>query len=99
MNSILLKPVIALVENMVAVKRKCGAKKVVEAQAKATEKPKPETVVMIGSDEEEEVDLVSERKSRELPSQREVKTLTAILTARSKVDYWQSSFSILLFIV
>jgi hypothetical protein len=54
---------------------------------------------MIGSDEEEEVDLVSERKSRELPSQREVKTLTAILTARSKVDYWQSSFSILLFIV
>jgi hypothetical protein len=77
--------VIALVENEVAIKRKCGAKKVAEAQAKAIEKPKQETVVVISSDEEEEVDPVSERKPRERPSPREVKTLTAILTARSKV--------------
>jgi hypothetical protein len=81
----LQNPVRALVDENVAVKRKCGAKKVAEAQEKATEKPKPETVVVI-SDEEEKVDPVSERKSRERPSRKEVKTLTAILTARSKVD-------------
>lgn len=78
-------------DDKVAVKRKCGAKK-------ATEKPKPETVVVIDSDKEENVDPVSERKSRERSSRREVKTLTAILTARSKVD-WLSPFSIFLFIV
>lgn len=72
-------------DEKVAVKRKSGAKKVAEAQEKATEKPKPETVVVI-SDEEEKVDPVSERKSRERSSRKGVKTLTAILTARSKVD-------------
>ncbi|KAE8037091.1 hypothetical protein FH972_009714 [Carpinus fangiana] len=73
---------VTLVDEKVAVKRKCSAK-VAEAQEKATEKPRPETVVVI-SDEEEKVDPLSERKSRERPSRKEVKTLTAILTARSK---------------
>uniref|UniRef100_A0A2N9H261 B-like cyclin n=1 Tax=Fagus sylvatica TaxID=28930 RepID=A0A2N9H261_FAGSY len=76
-------PVVAVVDDKVAVNRKCGAK-VSKAQKKAIDKPKPETIVAISSGEEEKAIAVSGRKSRERSLRKEVKTLTAILTARSK---------------
>ncbi|XP_075634674.1 G2/mitotic-specific cyclin S13-7-like [Castanea sativa] len=77
-------PTVAIVDDKVAVNRKHGTKKLVEAQKKAIDKPEPETIVVISS-EEEKVRSVSGRKSRERSSRKEIKTLTAILTARSKV--------------
>jgi predicted Ser/Thr protein kinase len=77
-------PVVAVVDDKVAVNRKCGAK-VSKAQKKAIDKPKPKTIVEISSGEEEKAIAVSGRKSRERSLRKEVKTLTAILTARSKV--------------
>ena len=71
-------------DDKVAVNRKHGTKKLAEAQKKAIDKPEPETIVVISS-EGEKVKSVSGRKSRERSSRKEIKTLTAILTARSKV--------------
>ena len=85
LNSVLLQnPVVAVVDDKVAVNRKRGTKKLAEAQKKAIDKPEPEIIVVISS-EEEKVKSVSGRKSRERSSRKEIKTLTAILTARSKV--------------
>lgn len=85
LNSLLLQnPIVAVVDDKVAVNRKHGTKKLAEAQKKAIDKPEPETIVMISS-EEEKVKSVSERKSRDRSSRKGIKTLTAILTARSKV--------------
>ncbi|KAM3693427.1 hypothetical protein ACB098_08G163700 [Castanea mollissima] len=77
-------PIVAVVDDKVAVNRKCGTKKLGEAQKKAIDKPEPETIVVISS-EEENVKSLSGRKSRERSSRKEIKMLTAILTARSKV--------------
>lgn len=71
-------------DDKVAVNRKHGTKKLADAQKKAIDKPEPETIVMISS-EEEKVKSVSGRKSRDRSSRKGIKTLTAILTARSKV--------------
>ncbi|KAF3959638.1 hypothetical protein CMV_015572, partial [Castanea mollissima] len=79
-----VNPIVAVVDDKVAVNRKCGTKKLAEAQKKAIDKPEPETIVVISS-EEEKVKSVSGRKSRERSSRKEIKMLTAILTARSKV--------------
>ena len=85
LNSVLLQnPIVAVVDDKVAVNRKRGTKKLAEAQKKAIDKPEPEIIVVISS-EEEKVKSVSGRKSRERSSRKEIKTLTAILTARSKV--------------
>ena len=71
-----------LVHN-VAVDRKRGpTKRVAEASKNVIDKPICETdVIVISSDEEEE-----EIKVTESCTKKEVKTLTSILTARSKVE-------------
>ncbi|KAK4607493.1 hypothetical protein RGQ29_001368 [Quercus rubra] len=67
----------------VAVKKGGVATKVAAAQ-KIVKKPNPEEVIVISSDEEDEGKCAGRRKSKEGPSRKNVKTLTAILTARSK---------------
>ncbi|OMO62064.1 hypothetical protein COLO4_33247 [Corchorus olitorius] len=59
-----------------------GVKKVVAAQRKVVDKPNPENVIVISSDEETEQRRPVRR--REGCSRKDVKTLTAILSARSK---------------
>lgn len=54
------------------------------AQKKATVKPKPEAVIVISPDTEEEVKEKKSRRKAAEDSSR--KTYTATLTARSKVD-------------
>ncbi|BBN69610.1 Cyclin family protein, partial [Prunus dulcis] len=80
-------PVLPVLEDRAAaLNRKRGpAKKAAVAPKKAIEKPISETLVVISSDEEEEKDKqVNRCKPIEGPSRKEVKTLTSILTARSK---------------
>ncbi|CAL8998558.1 unnamed protein product [Prunus brigantina] len=80
-------PVLPVLEDRAAaLNRKRGpAKKAAVAPKKAIEKPISETLVVISSDEEEEKDKqVNRCKPVEGPSRKEVKTLTSILTARSK---------------
>ncbi|PQM33282.1 G2/mitotic-specific cyclin S13-7 [Prunus yedoensis var. nudiflora] len=80
-------PVLPVLEDRAAaLNRKRGpAKKAAVAPKKAIEKPISETLVVISSDEEEEKEKpVNRCKSVEGPSRKEVKTLTSILTARSK---------------
>lgn len=67
-------------EDKVAVNKKFPAK----AQKKAVGKRIPEDVVVISDDNE--VENAKTTNPRERSSRREVKTLTSILTARSKVD-------------
>ncbi|KAI4305888.1 hypothetical protein L6164_029220 [Bauhinia variegata] len=70
-------------ENFVA------AKKVVAAEKVAAEKPPEHEIIIISSDDESEEEKAkehaSERKTRERSSRKNVKTLSSILTARSKV--------------
>ncbi|XVF19428.1 hypothetical protein REPUB_Repub11eG0109900 [Reevesia pubescens] len=56
--------------------------KVVAAQSKVVDKPKPETVIVISSNENTEKSRHVSRRERS--SRKEVKTLTSILSARSK---------------
>ncbi|KAL6275280.1 hypothetical protein ACE6H2_018881 [Prunus campanulata] len=80
-------PVLPVLEDRAAaLNRKRGpAKKATVASKKAIEKPISETLVVISSDEEEEKEKpVNRCKPVEGPSRKEVKTLTSILTARSK---------------
>lgn len=75
----------AVAGNKVVVGKVGAATKVVVAPEKIVKKPKPEEVIVISSDEEDEGKCADRRKSREGSSRRKnVKTLTSILTARSK---------------
>ncbi|KAI5321273.1 PREDICTED: G2/mitotic-specific [Prunus dulcis] len=77
-----VNPVLPVVED----KKRGPAKKaaVVAVPKKAIEKPKSETVVVISSDERVKDKPVNQCKPVDGPSRKEVKTLTSILTARSK---------------
>jgi hypothetical protein len=76
----------AVAGNKVVVGKVGAATKVVVAPEKIVKKPKPEELIVISSDEEDEGKCADRRKSREGSSRRKnVKTLTSILTARSKV--------------
>ncbi|CAK9188543.1 unnamed protein product [Ilex paraguariensis] len=69
------------------VKRAKGAAARKPAQKKVTVKPKPENVIEITSDSEEEVKKdkgVNKKKSGEGSSRKKAPTLTSVLTARSK---------------
>uniref|UniRef100_A0A2N9H954 B-like cyclin n=1 Tax=Fagus sylvatica TaxID=28930 RepID=A0A2N9H954_FAGSY len=78
-------PVVPAVDNRVANNRKRAVvKKAAEAQKNVIDKPKSDTVTAKTSDEGEKIESVSGRESREGSSRKEVKTLTSILTARSK---------------
>ncbi|KAL5764476.1 hypothetical protein ACOSQ2_017070 [Xanthoceras sorbifolium] len=56
-------------------------------QKKGVDKPKPETVIVISSDDEsgKGVKPVTRRITREGPSRKEVKSFSSVLTARSKL--------------
>ncbi|KAG2671261.1 hypothetical protein I3760_14G125400 [Carya illinoinensis] len=77
-------PVVPVMDDKVAIQRKSGPKKVEEAQKHAIDRPKPETKAVVSFDEDEKVKPLNGRKTRERSSRKEIKTLTAILTARSK---------------
>ncbi|XP_043710410.1 G2/mitotic-specific cyclin S13-7-like isoform X1 [Telopea speciosissima] len=84
------KPTAVVVDGVVIidadVAKGVGAAKA--AQKKVTVKPLPDTVIEISPDTVEEIKpkkLENRRKSREGSSGKKVKTLTATLTARSKV--------------
>lgn len=68
-----------------------GAAVAKAAQKKVTVKPKPETVIEISPDtEEDEVKKekpVNRKKVGEVSSRKKVQTLTSVLTARSKVIF------------
>lgn len=82
----------ALAANGVALKKGVVAGKAVVDQRKAIEKPKPETVIVISSDESgQETKHVSRKVSREGSSRKDGKAFSSVLTARSKVifySYW-----------
>lgn len=59
--------------------------KEVKGEKELSEKRKPENMVLISHNEEEKVKPVGGQTSVERSSRRKVKTLTSILTARSKV--------------
>ena len=70
------------------------------AQKKVTIKPKPEQVIEISPDSEEvkQEKPVSKKKGREGSSKKNVKTMTSILTARSKVNFFNISSKLVLII-
>ena len=82
-------PVVPALDNRVAInRRRVTIKKVAEAQKKVDDKPNSDqskTAITTTTEEGEKIEGVSGRRSREGSSRKEVKTLTSILTARSKV--------------
>ncbi|KAJ0084764.1 hypothetical protein Patl1_30108 [Pistacia atlantica] len=76
----------ALAANGIALKKGVVAGKAVADQRKAIDKPKPETVIVISSDEsDQETKHVSRKVSREEGSSRkDGKAFSSVLTARSK---------------
>lgn len=85
-------PVVPAVDNRVVNNRKRAVvKKAAEAQKNVIDKPKSDNVTAKTSDEGEKIESVSGRESREGSSRKEVKTLTSILTARSKVCIFEHS--------
>ncbi|XP_075635773.1 G2/mitotic-specific cyclin S13-7-like isoform X1 [Castanea sativa] len=80
-------PVVPALDNRVAInRRRVTVNKVAEAQKKVDDKPNSDEskAATTTTSEGEKIESVSGRRSREGSSRKEVKTLTSILTARSK---------------
>uniref|UniRef100_A0A7N2KKZ5 B-like cyclin n=1 Tax=Quercus lobata TaxID=97700 RepID=A0A7N2KKZ5_QUELO len=80
-------PVVPALDNRVAInRRRVTVKKVAEAQKRVDDKPNSDEskAATTTTSEGEKIESVSGRRSREGSSRKEVKTLTSILTARSK---------------
>ena len=82
-----IKDALGAVAGYGVVVKKGGVATKVAAAQKIVKMPNPEEVIVISSDEEDEGKCAGRRKSKEGPSRKNVKTLTAILTARSKVIF------------
>lgn len=95
MNSIdMQNPVVPALDNRVAInRRRVTVKKVAEAQKRVDDKPNSDEskTATTTTSEGEKIESVSGRRSREGSSRKEVKTLTSILTARSKVCVFEHS--------